>query len=428
MQSFLFSDLSASERQKLCQRNSATEQADIFALCKEIEARVLLEGDDALFEYAQKFDKAELSALLVSEQERAESKSIDAQLKIAIKQAADNIRRFHEQQKCSKIEVETMPGIKCWREDRPINSVGLYIPGGTAPLFSTVLMLGIPAIIAGVKNIVLCTPPNTAGKIAPGILWTAQLLGIDSIYKVGGAQAIFAMAYGTATLPKVDKIFGPGNQFVTTAKQIVSAHTAIDMPAGPSEVLVLAEAGANAAFVAADLLSQAEHGADSQVVLVTDSVQFAENVEIQLQKQLTTLPRKDIAIESLKKSFVMVCDSIIQGLEFSNQYAPEHLILHVNDWQTLLPDIEHAGSVFCGAWSTESAGDYASGTNHTLPTAGFARSFSGVSIDSFKKTITFQHLSRDGLSALGATIQTMARAEGLDAHANAVSIRLATDD
>ncbi len=264
--------------------------------------------------------------------------------------------------------------------------------------------------------------------MAPEILWTADFLGIDRIYKVGGAQAVFAMAHGTETIPRVDKIFGPGNQYVTTAKQIVSTTTAIDMPAGPSEVLVLADAAANPVFVAADLLSQAEHGPDSQAILVTDSVDLADAVETELERQISNLPRKDIAQKALAESYILLCGSLEEGLGFSNLYAPEHLILQSNDWETLLSMVKHAGSVFCGEWSPESAGDYASGTNHTLPTAGFARSFSGVSVDSFTKSISFQHLSRSGLGALGETIETMARAEGLDAHANAVSVRLAADD
>ncbi len=424
MKQFTLSTLSSAECSDLCLRNRAEAQVDLVQKCKEIEVAVRNSGDAALFTFAKQFDGVQLDNLAVTDQEYEACENIDLKLKTAIRQAESNIRLFHEQQKCSSIEVETTSGVRCWREFRPLQSAGLYIPGGSAPLFSTVLMLGIPALLAGVQDIVICTPPNKSGRVAPEILWAAKLLGLRTVYKVGGAQAIFAMAHGTETIPKVDKLFGPGNRFVTTAKQLVSLHTPIDMPAGASEVLVLADQDANPKFVAADLLSQAEHGPDSQAILVTDSTSFIEQVSTEINQQIITLPRKAIAIEALNSSFAMLCENLDEGMEFVNQYAPEHLILHLDDWQSMLPSIKHAGSVFCGQWSPESAGDYASGTNHTLPTSGYARNFSGVSVESFGKYISFQELSKDGLQSLAEIIETMAAAEGLDAHKNAVSLRM----
>lgn len=383
-------------------------------------------GDAALMELAEKFDKVKLTNLLASEREinSAEAK-LSPELKEAIQQAYSNIKVFHEQQAEPVKQVETMAGVTCWRKSVPIEKVGLYIPGGTAPLFSTLLMLGVPARIAGCREVVLCTPPNKEGSIHPAILYTASLLGVTKVVKAGGAQAIAALAYGTESVPAVSKIFGPGNQFVTVAKQMVSkVGVAIDLPAGPSEVLVMADDTAEPAFVAADLLSQAEHGADSQVVLLTNSARLLDEVAKELQAQLEVLPRKEFAAKALDNSIGLLLKDVNEMLQFSNLYAPEHLILSVANFEALLDDITNAGSVFLGNYSPESAGDYASGTNHTLPTNGYARAYSGVSLDSFLKKITFQHITPEGLQNIGKIIETMAAAEGLEAHKNAVSIRL----
>ncbi|WP_276496069.1 histidinol dehydrogenase [Pontibacter litorisediminis] len=384
------------------------------------------QGDQALLQLAQKYDGVQLQQLLATEEEIAVADGkVPQELKEAILQAYSNIQLFHTQQAEPVKQVETMNGVNCWRKSVAIDKVGLYIPGGTAPLFSTLLMLGVPARIAGCKDVVLCTPPAKDGSIHPAILYTASLLGITRIVKAGGAQAIAAMAFGTESVPAVYKIFGPGNQYVTVAKQLVSkTGVAIDLPAGPSEVLVMADDSANPAFVAADLLSQAEHGADSQVVLLTTSEEVLQQVEQELEAQLNVLPRKEFAAKALDNSLGIILSSREEMLDFSNLYAPEHLILSVSDFEEVMDGITNAGSVFLGHYSPESAGDYASGTNHTLPTNGYARAYSGVSLDSFVKKITFQYITREGLQHIGKTIETMAEAEGLEAHKNAVTIRL----
>ncbi len=393
---------------------------------RNIISQVQLNGDQALREFALQFDHVQLENLKVTsmETERAISQ-VSAELKEAISVAATNIRSFHVSQKSVEQPVETMPGVSCWRKSVGIENVGLYIPGGTAPLFSTILMLAIPAQIASCKRIILCTPPDKSENINPAILYTASFLGITEIYKVGGAQAIAALAYGTESINRVDKIFGPGNQYVTKAKELVQqAGVAIDMPAGPSEVLVIADQSADANFVASDLLSQAEHGADSQVVLVTDDASLIEKIKNALKSQLQNLPRAELAKKALENSFSIVFDTINECIDFSNIYAPEHLILALEDAEGYAEKIQNAGSVFLGNYSCESAGDYASGTNHTLPTNGYARSYSGVSLDSFLKKITFQKITKTGLQNIGKTIEVMAEAEELFAHKNAVSIRL----
>jgi len=382
--------------------------------------------DQALFSYGQKFDNVKLTSLSVSENEITEANTlISSALKAAINLAKNNIEKFHAAQKSTNEIIETTPGVQCWRKSLPIEKVGLYIPGGTAPLFSTILMLGVPATLAGCKEIVLCSPPNKEGKIHPAILYTANLIGITKIYKSGGAQAIAAMAYGTESVPKVYKIFGPGNQFVTKAKELVQlSGVAIDMPAGPSEVLVIADETSTPAFVAADLLSQAEHGADSQVILLSNNEKVVEATNIEIEKQLAELPRVDIATQALKYSSAIVLESISDCIRFSNEYAPEHLILASEKADNWLNDITNAGSVFIGNYSCESAGDYASGTNHTLPTNGYAKNYSGVSLDSFVKKVTFQKLTKQGIQNIGPAIELMAEAEELFAHKNAVTLRL----
>lgn len=386
------------------------------------------QGDAAVRKFTAAFDGVSLDTFAVSAAEISEAmEMVPAELKQAIQQAASNIRLFHEKQVAAVEIVETMPGIRCWRKTVGIEKVGLYIPGGTAPLFSTILMLGIPAKIAGCKQVILCSPPGKEGKLHPAIIYAAQLTGIENIYKIGGVQAIAAMAYGTETVPQVYKIFGPGNQYVTCAKQMIQQEgIAIDMPAGPSEVCVLADESADAAFVAADLLSQAEHGADSQVLLVTDSPALISRVEAALFEQLELLPRKEIAAKAIANSTLVLMHSIDEAVELVNEYAAEHLIIACKDDEAIADKIINAGSVFLGNYSPESAGDYASGTNHTLPTNGFAKAYSGVSTDSFVKKITYQKLSASGLLQIGHTVIEMARAEGLQAHANAVSIRLKT--
>lgn len=383
-------------------------------------------GDEALRAYTERFDGVRLSGFQVSEAELEEAETLlGEELKAAIQTARNNIESFHRRQAEPVEEVETMPGVRCWRRSVAIEKVGLYIPGGTAPLFSTVLMLGVPARLAGCREIVLCTPPQKDGKVHPAILYTARLVGVTRIFKAGGAQAVAAMACGTETVPAVYKIFGPGNQYVTAAKQLVSRRgVAIDMPAGPSEVLVCADDSAEPAFVAADLLSQAEHGADSQVVLITFTEAFAQRVQEEVGKQLATLPRKDIAAKALENSSAIIVRNRQEALELINAYAPEHLILSVEDAEGLAEKVLNAGSVFLGNYTPESVGDYASGANHTLPTNGYARMYSGVSLDSFVKKITFQRLSREGLQRLGPAVERMAEAEELMAHKNAVAIRL----
>ena len=383
-------------------------------------------GDVALKKYTAKFDKVALSTFKVSEQEMQEAvATVPEALKNAITTAKKNIEAFHTAQKTDKIEVETMPGVLCWQEKRPIQKVGLYIPGGTAPLFSTILMLAVPAKIAGCEQIVLCTPPDSNGEINPAILFTAQLCGVDAIFKVGGIQAIGAMTFGTESIPAVYKIFGPGNQYVTVAKQMATkSGVSIDMPAGPSELLVVADDSAIPAFVASDLLSQAEHGIDSQVVLVSTSEKLLEDVEKEIQKQLAVLPRKAIATQAMSNSKSILVKSDKEALELINFYGPEHYIVCVENEEFYVQNTQNAGSVFIGNYTPESAGDYASGTNHTLPTNGYAKQYSGVNLDSFTKSMTFQKLTRAGIQNLGETIELMAAAEGLAAHKNAVSLRL----
>ncbi len=383
-------------------------------------------GDEALKKFTKDFDGARVKNILVSEKEIiGAEEQVPVELKEAIKLAAKNIAAFHSSQLGQEQTVETMPGVKCWRRSVAIEKVGLYIPGGTAPLFSTVLMLGIPAKLAGCKEVILCSPPQKDGTMHPVILFAAQTVGISKIFKAGGAQAIGAMAYGTETVPKVFKIFGPGNQFVTCAKQLVQSEgIAIDMPAGPSEVCILADEFADPAFIAADLLSQAEHGADSQVLLVTTSQKLAGDVNMEIQNQVRNLPRQTIAFKALENSKAIIVANKEEAIELVNEYAAEHLIIACEDDEMIAEKIVNAGSVFLGNYSPESAGDYASGTNHSLPTNAFAKSYSGVSVDSFVKKITWQKLTKEGLFQISGAVQTMAIAEGLDAHANAVAIRL----
>lgn len=402
------------------------EQLSLEKKVKKIVEKVKAGGDKTLKKMTKEFDGIKIKNILVNEKEIGEAINlVSDELKEAIAIAKDNITAFHTLQLQQEQSIETMPGVKCWRRSVAIEKVGLYIPGGTAPLFSTVLMLGIPAKLAGCREIVLCTPPQKDGSINPVILFAAQVTGITKVFKVGGAHAIAAMAYGTETIPRVNKIFGPGNQFVTCAKQLIqSSGIAIDMPAGPSEVCVLADDTADAVFIAADLLSQAEHGADSQVLLVTTSTQMADIVKSEIDKQVEQLPRKNFVLQSLVNSKAIIVDTIDDAIDLVNEYAAEHLIISCADDEAIAGKIINAGSIFLGNYSPESVGDYASGTNHTLPTNGFARSYSGVSVDSFVKKITYQKLSKEGLSNISRTVEVMARAEGLDAHANAVSIRL----
>ncbi len=383
-------------------------------------------GDSAVKAFEEKFDKVRLDSLAVSEAEMAEAEGLVADdLKEALKLAHANIEKFHAAQKFEGEKVETAPGVVCWQKSAAIEKVGLYIPGGTAPLFSTVLMLATPAKIAGCKEIVLCTPPNRGGKVNPAILMAAKIAGVNRIFKAGGVQAIGAMAYGTESVPKVSKIFGPGNQFVMAAKQQVSLHeVAIDMPAGPSEVAVVADDTANPVFVAADLLSQAEHGVDSQVILITNSEALAERVNEEVDRQLALLPRKEIAEKSLEYSKLIIVKDMDEVLEMTNEYAPEHLILAIKDYTSFADRVVNAGSVFLGNYSCESAGDYASGTNHTLPTSGYAKAYSGVNLDSFCRKITFQELTAEGIRSIGPAVERMAAAEQLDAHKNAMTVRL----
>ncbi|MRX63953.1 histidinol dehydrogenase [Maribacter luteus] len=400
--------------------------SDIEDVVNEVFAKVEMEGDSVLMEYTQKFDGVTLKSLQVSESEIAEAADLVGQeLKTAIALAKRNIEAFHKAQETDKVEVETTNGVLCWQEKRPIQKVGLYIPGGSAPLFSTILMLAVPANISGCSEIVLCTPPNKEGKVHPAILYTASLCGVTQIYKVGGIQAIAGMTFGTESISKVYKIFGPGNQYVTVAKQIATKHgVAIDMPAGPSELLVMADDTANAAFVASDLLSQAEHGADSQVILVSTSKKMIDDVEKEVENQLEQLPRKDIATQAIENSKLIFVDQEQIAIDLINEYGPEHYILCVEKEEEYLNQIMNAGSVFIGNYTPESAGDYASGTNHTLPTNGYAKQYSGVNLDSFKKSMTFQKITEEGIKEIGKAIEVMADAEGLQAHKNAVTLRL----
>lgn len=402
------------------------ETENLFDTVRNIINRVRAGGDRVVMEYEAVFDKAELTSLAVTSAEIEEAeKEVPIELKAAIYLAKRNIETFHSAQRFEGKKVDTMEGVTCWQKAVAIEKVGLYIPGGTAPLFSTVLMLAMPAKIAGCKEIVLCTPPDKNGKVHPAILFAARLAGVSKIFKVGGVQAIAAMAYGTESIPKVYKIFGPGNQYVTAAKQLVSLRdVAIDMPAGPSEVEVLADESANPVFVAADLLSQAEHGVDSQAMLVTTSEKLQTEVVYEVERQLGYLTRRDIAEKSLASSKLILVKDMEEALELTNAYAPEHLIIETKDYMEVAGQIVNAGSVFLGAFSPESAGDYASGTNHTLPTNGYAKAYSGVSLDSFIRKITFQEILPSGMSAIGPAIEVMAANEHLDAHKNAVTVRL----
>lgn len=424
MKIYNFKDLTQQELKKLCSRSISDDNL-VKSRTEEIINNVKSNGDNALLSYAQQFDNIELSSLFIDKNELAKiAKQIPSSVKSAIDTAYQNIHTFHASQLKQEDKVETMPGVTCWREARAIERVGLYIPGGTAVLPSTFLMLGIPAKIAGCKEIVVCSPPQQDGKVNCYIAYVATLLNIEKVYLVGGAQAVAAMAYGTESIPQVYKIFGPGNRYVTEAKKQVQNSVAIDMPAGPSEVLVLADDTAIPSYVAADLLAQAEHGTDSQSILTVTSNDTANKIIEEVEKQLLALPRKDIAAAAIANSYVMLVDDLSQGMEFSNLYAPEHLILATEKYEGLIPLISNAGSVFLGNLTPESAGDYASGTNHTLPTSAFAKAYSGVSIDTFIKKITFQHLSVNGLKNIGNTVEILAEAEGLQAHKNAVSIRL----
>ncbi|WP_055437264.1 histidinol dehydrogenase [Lacinutrix algicola] len=399
---------------------------DIEKTVIEVFEDVSKNGDAAIAKYTKKFDSCELvSNVVTAEEIEKASALVPEALKQAIKQAKFNIEAFHSAQKTDKVQVETVKGVQCWQEKRPIEKVGLYIPGGTAPLFSTVLMLATPANIAGCKELLLCTPPNKEGKVANEILYAANLCGVTKIIKVGGIQAIAGLTFGTETIPQVYKIFGPGNQFVTVAKQIATKFgVAIDMPAGPSELLIVADDTANAAYVASDLLSQAEHGADSQVILVSTSKSIIEKVSNEVEKQLVELPRKEIATQAIANSKLIYVENDNIALEMINEYGPEHFIVCVENEDLYVNRIANAGSVFIGNYTPESAGDYASGTNHTLPTNGFSKAYSGVNLDSFTKAITFQKITKEGILNIGNTIELMAEAEGLHAHKNAVTLRL----
>ena len=414
-----------SEWQKIVERPHL-DVSQLNETVASVLADVRQRGDEAVKGYELKFDHVDLTSLQVTKSEIAEAeKLVTKELKEAIQLAHANIKTFHESQRFRSKKVETQPGVTCWQKSVPIEKVGLYIPGGTAPLFSTVLMLATPAKIAGCKEIVLCTPPNREGKVNPAILVAAQIAGVSKIFKAGGVQAIGAMAYGTESIPKVYKIFGPGNQYVMAAKQQVSIHdVGIDMPAGPSEVCVIADDTANAEFVAADLLSQAEHGADSQVFLITTSNQFIDEVQKELGKQLEALPRKEIAQKALENSMLVLVSDIHEAIDLSNTYAPEHLVIQTEDYEDVASKVINAGSVFLGQYACESAGDYASGTNHTLPTHGYATTYNGVNLDSYCRKVTFQHLTEEGVRQIGHAVELMAEAEQLDAHKNAMSVRI----
>ena len=414
-----------SEWQKIVER----PHLDVSQLNKTVAsvlADVRQRGDEAVKGYELKFDHVDLPTLEVTKGEIAEAEElVSKELKDAIQLAHANIKVFHESQRFRSKKVETMPGVTCWQKSVPIEKVGLYIPGGTAPLFSTVLMLATPAKIAGCKEIVLCTPPNREGKVNPAILVAAKIAGVSKIFKAGGVQAIGAMDYGTESIPKVYKIFGPGNQYVMAAKQQVSIHdVGIDMPAGPSEVCVIADDTANAEFVAADLLSQAEHGVDSQVFLITTSNKFIDEVQKELDKQLEALPRKEIAQKALENSMLVLVSDLREAIDLSNTYAPEHLVIQTEDYEDVASKVINAGSVFLGQYACESAGDYASGTNHTLPTHGYATTYNGVNLDSYCRKVTFQHLSEEGVRQIGHAVELMAKAEQLDAHKNAMTVRI----
>lgn len=432
MRMYQWKTLTRDEQRNLLQRPALFASADLQARTRDILADVRERGDKALLDLTSRFDRVDLNELAVPPaQIGAALDRLDPETRKALETARDNIERFHRQQLPRRIEIPTMAGIRCFRESRPIERVGFYIPGGSAPLPSTVLMLGVPSLIAENPLRVLCTPPQSNGEIDPTVLATAALCGIDRIFRVGGAQAIAAMAFGTKSIPKVDKIFGPGNAWVTEAKQQVASHpegAAIDMPAGPSEVLVIADEDADPLFVAADLLSQAEHGADSQVILVTTNESIGRQSLAAMDRLLQKLPRRELAAQSLLHSRCLVVDDMETALHISDEYAPEHLILQVREPEVWARRVQNAGSVFLGAFSPESAGDYASGTNHVLPTYGHAKAWSGLSLDSFLKQITFQHLSREGLAAIGPAVERLAQLEGLEAHRIAVSVRLRPEE
>ncbi|MFC3559554.1 histidinol dehydrogenase [Pedobacter jamesrossensis] len=424
MEIYNYTDLSKQKVKELCSRQIEDDKL-VEERVTDIINSVKNDGDKALFNFAKAFDKVDLEKLFLDAEElKSIAANIPADAKKAIDTAYQNIKTFHQSQFKVEDKVETMPGVVCWRESRAIEKVGLYIPGGTAVLPSTFLMLATPAIIAGCKEIVVCSPPQSDGKTNCYLAYCAVLLGIDKIYLIGGAQAVAAMAFGTETVPQVNKIFGPGNRYVTMAKTMVQNKVAIDMPAGPSEVLVIADETANPSFVAADLLAQAEHGTDSQAILVSTSNKIITETLKQIEVQLSILPRKDIAAKAIDNSYAVLVDNLTEAMDYSNEYAPEHLILATESFERLIPLIINAGSVFLGNLTPESAGDYASGTNHTLPTSGFSKAYSGVSLDAFVKKITFQHLSTKGLNNIGPTVETLAAAEGLQAHKNAVTIRL----
>lgn len=426
MKIYSYRDLSQQKIEEICSRQIADDNL-IETRVKDIIATVKTDGDTALFAFASQFDQVNLKQLYIGKAElESLAKAIPVSVKNAIDVAYQNIYSFHKAQLKAEAKIETMPGVSCWREARAIERVGLYIPGGTAVLPSTFLMLGIPAKIAGCNEIIVCSPPQKDGKVNTYLAYVATLLGIEKIYLVGGAQAVAAMAHGTASLPKVSKIFGPGNRYVTEAKKQVQNSVAIDMPAGPSEVLVIADETANPSFVAADLLAQAEHGTDSQAILVSTSQTIITKTLAAVEQQLANLPRQAIASQAIANSYAVLTETLEEAMAFSNAYAPEHLILATANFQALIPQIVNAGSVFLGNLTPESAGDYASGTNHTLPTSGFAKAFSGVSVDTFLKKITFQHLSPQGLTNIGQTVENLAEAEGLQAHKNAITIRLNT--
>lgn len=421
-----FKNLSAKAVEDLCKRNIDSNN-HIRAAVTNIIDEVKLNGDNALRAFAEKFDGIKLDKLFLGKDEiRNIASGASEEAKQALKLAYDNIWKFHASQLRTEEKIETSKGVVCWRELRAIEKVGLYIPGGTAVLPSTFLMLGIPARIAGCKEIIVCSPPQKNGKVNAYLAYCAELLGIDRIYLAGGAQAVAAMAYGTESITKVDKIFGPGNQYVTKAKTIIQSEsqTAIDMPAGPSEVLIIADETANPEYVAADLLAQAEHGTDSQAVLVSSSAKIIEETGLELKKQLELLPRAEIVVKAMANSYAVLCSDLKEAMSFSNDYAPEHLILATDQWESISDDIINAGSVFLGHLTPESAGDYASGTNHTLPTSSYAKAYSGVSVDSFVKKITFQHINKEGIRNLGPAVEILASLEGLQAHKNAVSVRL----
>ncbi|SFC77031.1 histidinol dehydrogenase [Parapedobacter composti] len=426
LRTYIYRSLSEPVVQQLLARNtdpSNAVQQSVTAIIAEVKAK----GDAALKAYAQQFDGVQLEQLsLGAEEIAALAASIGREQQRALEIAFANIHRFHATQLRKERTVETMPGVTCWREPRPIEKVGLYIPGGSAVLPSTLLMLGVPARIAGCKEIVVCSPPQSDGKINGYVAYCLQLLNIDNVYLVGGAQAVAAMAFGTESIPKVDKLFGPGNQYVTKAKSVLQGMTqvSIDMPAGPSEVLVIADSSANPEYVAADLLAQTEHGPDSQAILVSTDQSLIDAVQDALATQLAELPRAAIAAKALDNSYAILCETTDEAIAFSNRYAPEHLIIEMDEWEPLVRKVSNAGSVFVGHLTPESAGDYASGTNHTLPTSGYARSYSGVSVDSFIKKITFQHITQEGLQNIGHTVEVLAELEGLHAHKNAVSVRL----